>query len=172
MCGIALLDFRSRRASARSHGRCRPARPRRCISGRTASAAATRARAAGRDAQLCATVLIAAIPPPVIRTDGMTPAGACRDWPEPKPPDDRRDGERVRRDVPSREKYEPKAHSSGARPGCGSRCRSAASSNHFHPSLWAAAHGTLRRASNGSRRFRALRRSCWHPEAGVSDRRG
>ncbi len=73
-CGIAVLDFRSRRAStfvrgysrsrelrwthrslgegasARSHGRCRPGRPRRCISGRTVSAAATRARAAGRDA--------------------------------------------------------------------------------------------------------------------------
>jgi hypothetical protein len=57
--------------------------------------------------QLCATVLIAAILLPVIRADGMTPAGACREWPKPKPPDDRRGGERVRRDVPSREGYEP-----------------------------------------------------------------
>ena len=54
--------------------------------------------------QLCATVLIAAIPLPVIRADGMTPSGACREWPKPKPADDRRGVERVRRDVrPSRE---------------------------------------------------------------------
>jgi hypothetical protein len=46
--------------------------------------------------QLCASVLIAAISLPVIRADGKTPAGACREWPKPKTPDDRRGGERVR----------------------------------------------------------------------------
>jgi hypothetical protein len=45
--------------------------------------------------QLGAQVLIAAILQPVIRADGMTPAGACREWPKPKIPDDRRGGERV-----------------------------------------------------------------------------
>jgi hypothetical protein len=45
--------------------------------------------------QLGAQVLIAAILLPVIRADGMTPAGACREWPKPKIPDDRRGGERV-----------------------------------------------------------------------------
>jgi hypothetical protein len=45
--------------------------------------------------QLCAAVLIAAILVPVIRADGMTHAGACRDWPMPKLPDDRRGAERV-----------------------------------------------------------------------------
>jgi hypothetical protein len=50
--------------------------------------------------QLRAQVLIAAILLPVIRADGMTPAGACREWPKPKPADDRRGGERMRRDVP------------------------------------------------------------------------
>jgi hypothetical protein len=45
--------------------------------------------------QLCAAVLIAAILLPVIRADGMTPAGACREWPKPKPADDRRGAERL-----------------------------------------------------------------------------
>jgi hypothetical protein len=64
--------------------------------GRAASAAATRARAAGQEVQLCAAVLIAAILRPVIRADGMTHAGACRDRPKLKPADDRRDAERLR----------------------------------------------------------------------------
>jgi hypothetical protein len=46
--------------------------------------------------QLCAAVLIAAILLPVIRADGLTPAGACREWPMPKIPDDRRGAERLR----------------------------------------------------------------------------
>jgi hypothetical protein len=46
--------------------------------------------------QLCASVLIAAISLPVIRADRMTPAGASREWPKPKTPDDRRGCERVR----------------------------------------------------------------------------
>jgi hypothetical protein len=66
--------------------------------------------------QLCAAVLIAAILRPVIRADGMTHASACRDWTMPKLADDRRGAERVG-PRPSREGYEPKAHSSGARPG-------------------------------------------------------
>jgi hypothetical protein len=45
--------------------------------------------------QLGAQVLIAAILRPVIRADGMTPAGACREWPKPKPADDRRGSERT-----------------------------------------------------------------------------
>jgi hypothetical protein len=74
-------------------------------SGRTASAAATRARAAGRKVQLCAAVLIAAILLPVIRAVGTTPVGACREWPKPEIADDRRAAERVPRGVlsPSRE---------------------------------------------------------------------
>src|ERR1700720_841217 len=46
--------------------------------------------------QLCAQVLIAAILRPVIRADGMTPAGACREWPKSKTADDRRGSERLR----------------------------------------------------------------------------
>jgi hypothetical protein len=64
-------------------------------SGRTPSAAATRASAAGRERQLCAAVLIAAILRPVIRADRMTPVGACREWPKPKIADDRRGAERL-----------------------------------------------------------------------------
>jgi hypothetical protein len=45
--------------------------------------------------QLGVQVLIAAILRPVIRADGMTPAGACREWPKLKIPDDRRGTERV-----------------------------------------------------------------------------
>jgi hypothetical protein len=45
--------------------------------------------------QLGAQVLIAAILLSVIRADGMTPAGACREWPKPKPAYDRRGGERL-----------------------------------------------------------------------------
>jgi hypothetical protein len=46
--------------------------------------------------QLCAEILIAAILRRVIRADGMTTVGACREWPKPEPADDRRGGERVR----------------------------------------------------------------------------
>jgi hypothetical protein len=44
--------------------------------------------------QLCAAVLIAAILRPVIRADRTIRVGACRDWPMPKKPDDRRGAER------------------------------------------------------------------------------
>jgi hypothetical protein len=47
--------------------------------------------------QLGAQVLIAAILLRVIRAHGITPAGACREWPKPKPADDRRGGEPMRR---------------------------------------------------------------------------
>jgi hypothetical protein len=74
-----------------------------------------RARATGRDAS---TVRVGSHRgDPALRADGMTPAGACREWPNPKPADDRRGGERVRGSCPSREGDEPEAHSSGARPG-------------------------------------------------------
>jgi hypothetical protein len=46
--------------------------------------------------QLGAKVLIAAILCPVIRADGMAPAGACRERPKPELADDRRGTERVR----------------------------------------------------------------------------
>jgi hypothetical protein len=49
--------------------------------------------------QLFAQVLIAAILRPVIRADGITSAGACREWPKPKSPDDRRGAERARGDA-------------------------------------------------------------------------
>jgi hypothetical protein len=97
-------------------------------SGRTASAAATRARAAGRELQLCATVLIAAILRPVIRADRTTLVGACRDWPKPKEPDDRRGAERQpegnrshRAKGTNRKRTVPALD-----PGGGSRCRSPA----------------------------------------------
>jgi hypothetical protein len=122
------------------------------IGGRMASDAATRARAAGQEVQLCAAVLIAAILLPVIRADGMTPAGVCRDWPMPKIPDDRRGAERVRagdgahRAMSTNRKRTVPALD----PGGGSRCRPPASS-HFHPSGRAAAQGTvLRNASEQS----------------------
>jgi hypothetical protein len=58
--------------------------------------------------QLGAQVLIAAILLPVIRDDGMTLGGACREWPKPKPADDRRGSERIGAGtMPSREAYEP-----------------------------------------------------------------
>jgi hypothetical protein len=68
--------------------------------------------------QLCASVLIAAISLPVIRADGMTPAGACRERPKPKTPDDRRGGERVREgNSTHREPYEPERTVPGPDPG-------------------------------------------------------
>jgi hypothetical protein len=88
------------------------------IRGGTVSAAATRARAAGRAVQLCAAVLLAAILRPVIRAAGATRVGACREWPKPKPADDRRGAERVRAgDCPFARSVRTAAHSSGARPG-------------------------------------------------------
>ena len=78
--------------------------------------------------QLCAQVLIAAILRPVIRADGMTPAGACREWPKLKPPDDRRGTERVLAgDCAHRAKgTNPKRAVPAPDPGGGSRRRSAA----------------------------------------------
>jgi len=78
--------------------------------------------------QLCAEVLIAAILRPVIRADGMTTVGACREWPKAEAADDRRDGERVREgNPPHREAYEPKRAVPALDPGGGSRYRPAAS---------------------------------------------
>jgi hypothetical protein len=76
--------------------------------------------------QLGAQVLIAAILLPVIRADGITPDGACREWPNPKPADDRRGGERVRRD---RDGYEPERTVPAPDPGGGSRRRPADSAH-------------------------------------------
>jgi hypothetical protein len=78
--------------------------------------------------QLCAQVLTAAILRPVIRADGMSKVGACREWPKPEPADDRRGGERVRLGCgPSREAYEPERTVPALDPGGGSRYRPAAS---------------------------------------------
>src|SRR6202030_454783 len=73
-------------------------------------------------------VLIAAILRPVIRADGMTHAGACRDWPMPKLPDDRRGAERVRAgDRAYRAKgTNLKRTVPALDPGGGNRCRPAA----------------------------------------------
>ena len=74
--------------------------------------------------QLGAQVLIAAILLPVIRDDGMTLGGACREWPKPKPADDRRGSERIGTGtIPSREAYEPERTVPALDPGGGSRCR-------------------------------------------------
>jgi hypothetical protein len=91
--------------------------------------------------QLGAQVLIAAILLPVIRDDGMTLGGACREWPKPKPADDRRGSERIGAGtMPSREAYEPERTVPALDPGGGRRCRPAASGNHFHTSE--ASHGS------------------------------
>jgi hypothetical protein len=76
-------------------------------SGGTASAAATRARAAGQNTQLCVEVLIAAISLPVIRADRITPLVHAMNGPSRRPS----------MIAAGAKGYEPDAHSSGARPG-------------------------------------------------------
>jgi hypothetical protein len=77
--------------------------------------------------QLCAQVLIAAILLPVIRADGMTPDGACREWPKPKTADDRRGSERLGEgNCAQREAYGPERTVPALDPGGRSRCRPAA----------------------------------------------
>jgi hypothetical protein len=173
MCRIAVLDFRSRRASTfvRGYARSRELRRthrslwRRRV-GPLARPLPVRGRPVGMH-QLCAQVLIAAILRPVIRADGMTPAGACREWPKLKSADDRRGCELTRRDRPVTRSVRTEARSSGARPGCrqtmpsarqfstaatpvrsrrlrgGSRLRPAPLNCHFHRSERAVAHGTV-----------------------------